>query len=374
MTVSVHTPPISAHHAKQFQTRALNWYARHGRKHLPWQQNITPYRVWLSEIMLQQTQVETVIPYFERFISHHPSVQHLAAAPTDHVLHLWTGLGYYARARNLHKAAKIICQQFNGEFPSTVDELITLPGIGRSTAGAITSLAHQKPAAILDGNVKRVLARHYAINGWPGQTATANTLWAIAEALTPKRENRAYTQVMMDLGAVVCTRSKPKCHECPLACSCQAYEQGNWADYPGKKPKKELPVKHTYMLLLQNHGQTLLEERPGSGIWGGLWSLPECETLTSIPTLIQTRWPSATSKGKAQAHPTLRHTFSHYHLDITPVVQAVTLSPTIKESKTPYIASPALEKRAELWYNPQQPASIGLAAPVKKLLAKYLAP
>ncbi len=184
------TTPIHHTQAKSFLTRVLAWYAKHGRKHLPWQQDITPYKVWLSEIMLQQTQVDTVIPYFERFISHYPSVQALASAPVDHVLHLWTGLGYYARARNLHKAANAVCNDFAGDFPSSVDELVTLPGIGRSTAGAIISLAFQKPAAILDGNVKRVLARHYTVEGWPGQTATANALWEVAEALAPKKARK----------------------------------------------------------------------------------------------------------------------------------------------------------------------------------------
>ncbi|MDZ7924910.1 MAG: A/G-specific adenine glycosylase [Marinagarivorans sp.] len=372
---------IPLREARQFQKRVLDWYACHGRKHLPWQQSISAYRVWLSEIMLQQTQVETVIPYFERFVSHYPSVQSLAAAPLDHVLHLWSGLGYYARARNLHKAAIAVCEHFDGEFPRSVAALQTLPGIGRSTAGAIASLAYQQPAAILDGNVKRVLARHYAINGWPGQTATANQLWDIAEALAPnnskkpndnraslQNDNSAYSQVMMDLGAVVCTRSKPKCHECPLACSCQAYEQGTWANYPGKKLKKTLPVKHLYMLLLQVNNSTLLEERPSSGIWGGLWSLPELDDMAELTPLLKQRWPQYKTEGKAQPQATLRHTFSHYHLDITPVVQPLKVT-AVQAPPTNYIGA-KLEKRAELWYNPEQPQSIGLAAPVKKILAQ----
>ncbi|HEY7772605.1 MAG TPA: A/G-specific adenine glycosylase [Marinagarivorans sp.] len=365
------------HHtqAKSFVKRVLAWYADHGRKHLPWQQDITPYKVWLSEIMLQQTQVDTVIPYFERFISHYPTVSSLAQAPIDHVLHLWTGLGYYARARNLHKAAKAVCDNFGGEFPSTVDELVTLPGIGRSTAGAISSLAFKKPAAILDGNVKRVLARHYAVEGWPGQTATANQLWDIAEALTPKgaspQDNRAYTQVMMDLGATLCTRSKPKCGECPVAKTCLAHQFGTWAEYPGKKPKKVLPVKHTYMLLLQHNGATLLEERPSSGIWGGLWSLPEFAELDALNTLIKKRWPKLKTLDKPIVHNTLRHTFSHYHLDITPVTQQASDRQAVSEPKGKYATE--LEPRPELWYNPSSPTSIGLAAPVKKLLAKLKA-
>lgn len=367
---------IKIHHsqARSFSQRALNWYHQHGRKHLPWQQAISPYKVWLSEIMLQQTQVETVIPYFERFISHYPDVKSLAAAPIDSVLHLWTGLGYYARARNLHKAAIAICEQHNGQFPKSVEALSALPGIGRSTAGAIVSLAFEKPAAILDGNVKRVLARHYAVDGWPGQTQTANTLWEIAEALTPKTESRAYTQVMMDLGATICTRSKPKCSECPLSCSCTAYEQGNWADYPGKKPKKTIPIKATYMLLLQNGEATLLQERPSEGIWGGLWSLPEFSDLDELPNILKICWPNAhkqLAKKLEQSltiHPVMRHTFSHYHLDITPVT--LSLPAAIGEPEIGYKSSNTLEKPQELWYNPRQPASVGLPAPVKKLLGQ----
>lgn len=377
---------INIHHsqAKSFVTRVLTWYHLHGRKHLPWQQNITPYRVWLSEIMLQQTQVDTVIPYFERFTSHYPTVQALAQAPQDHVLHLWTGLGYYARARNLHKAAKVVSNEYGGQFPNTVEGLCRLPGIGRSTAGAIVSLAHQRPAAILDGNVKRVLARHFAIAGWPGQSATANALWQVAEALNPKTRikdntgkaqnvSRAYTQVMMDIGATVCTRSKPKCTECPIANSCQAYAAGSWANYPGKKPKKVIPVKQTFMLLLQTEGKTLLQERPASGIWGGLWSLPEFDDLETLPNLLEQHWPQLMPQGNPCQHPTIRHTFSHYHLDITPITQKVKSQPankpnTIAQSQAPY--SPQNQAPAQQWYNPNQPASIGLAAPVKKLLSK----
>ena len=381
------TPPQTIiHHnqAKSFVSRVLAWYDLHGRKHLPWQQNITPYSVWLSEIMLQQTQVDTVIPYFERFTSHYPTVQALAKAPLDNVLHLWTGLGYYARARNLHKAAQKVSDEYGGQFPNTVEALCELPGIGRSTAGAIVSLAHQQPAAILDGNVKRVLARHFAISGWPGQSATANALWQVAEALNPKKPikdkngkpqncSRAYTQVMMDLGATLCTRSKPKCNECPLANSCQAYAAGTWANYPGKKPKKTIPVKQTFMLLLQEEGKTLLEERPASGIWGGLWSLPEFDDLKTLPNLLKQRWPQLKPQGQACQHPTVRHTFSHYHLDITPITQAVKATPPnethhVAQSQAPY--SNQHQTPTQQWYNPNQPATIGLAAPVKKLLSK----
>lgn len=405
-------PTISSSQAQHFVNRVLDWYQLYGRKHLPWQQNITPYRVWLSEIMLQQTQVDTVIPYFERFTQQYPDVHSLAKAPQDHVLHLWTGLGYYARARNLHKAAQAVSNNMEGQFPDTVEALSALPGIGRSTAGAIVSLAHEQPAAILDGNVKRVLARHFAIAGWPGQSATIKALWHVAEALNPKQPltysagkaqnvSRAYTQVMMDLGATVCTRSQPACDRCPLASTCQAHAAGSWANYPGKKPKKVLPVKHTYMLLLQQNGQTLLEERPEQGIWGGLWSLPEFDDLETLPQWLAERWPQLHLQGQPQPQATVRHTFSHYHLDITPVLQPIAdanpssaikrkpkrLKPqalsidtkhtqTIQSPPAAYDAAlakdatPAKTAQAEQWYNPHQPANIGLAAPVKKLLGR----
>jgi len=341
---------------QQFSTRVLKWFDKHGRKHLPWQQQITPYRVWLSEIMLQQTQVTTVIPYFERFIARFPTVKSLAAAPIDEVLHLWTGLGYYARARNLHRCAQTIVTQYAGEFPSTVTELSELTGIGRSTAGAIVSIAFQKPAAILDGNVKRVLARYHGIDGWPGQTDTLNQLWDIAEEYTPKKRNNDYTQAMMDMGATLCTRSKPKCEACPLREGCVAYAQGNPTAYPGKKPKKNLPEKSVQLIMLRNPaGDILLQQRPAQGIWGGLWSFPELPLDEDALAYAQQH------KGKVISHEywnSYRHTFSHYHLDIHPALIQLANSPrTIGEANTH-------------WYNPHQPDELGLAAPVKKLLEK----
>lgn len=342
--------------ASSFSTRVLKWFDQHGRKHLPWQQDISAYRVWLSEIMLQQTQVATVIPYFERFIAQFPSVQSLAAAPIDKVLHLWTGLGYYARARNLHKCAQVVVSQYGGEFPASVEALADLPGIGRSTAGAIASIAFQKRAAILDGNVKRVLARYHAVEGWPGQLDVANQLWEIAESYTPKTRANHYTQAMMDMGATLCTRSKPKCEACPLREGCIAYAQGNPQDYPGRKPKKTLPEKSVQLLMLRNPaGDLLLQQRPAQGIWGGLWSFPELAIDTDAHEYTTDYF------GKVIAHEiwdTYRHTFSHYHLDITPVL--------IQLAKTPQ----AIGEAATHWYNPHQPDALGLAAPVKKLLEK----
>ena len=262
--------------SKLFSQSVLTWFDKHGRKHLPWQQNITPYRVWLSEIMLQQTQVATVIPYFERFTAQFPDVHSLAIAPIDQVLHLWTGLGYYARARNLHRCAQTVVAQYDGEFPSTVKTLCELTGIGRSTAGAIVSIAFQQRAAILDGNVKRVLARYHAVEGWPGQTETLNQLWEIAEQYTPDKRANDYTQAMMDMGATLCMRTKPSCERCPLQSGCIAYAQGAQNRYPSKKPKKDIPVKSVQLLMLRDPaGDILLQQRPPQGIWGGLWSFPE---------------------------------------------------------------------------------------------------
>lgn len=346
-----------------FSQKVLAWFDQHGRKNLPWQHNISAYRVWLSEIMLQQTQVKTVIPYFQKFTDTFPTVESLAKASTDDVLHLWTGLGYYARARNLHACAKKVVDDFDGKFPQTVDELETLPGIGRSTAGAICSIVWNKPTAILDGNVKRVLARFYAVEGWPGQTATTKQLWQFAESLTPTSRTGNYSQAMMDLGATLCTRSKPNCLACPLVDECKAFKQGNPSDYPHKKPKKAIPVRQTHMLMVQNpDGEFLLEQRPSQGIWGGLWSFIElredhhnflafcCDKLGINEESID--------DSAIQTWNTYRHTFSHFHLDITPVLIPLHRQPQaiMADDRT-------------IWYNTQTPQQVGLAAPVKRLLS-----
>lgn len=340
-----------------FHQRVLHWYDQHGRKHLPWQNPLTPYRVWLSEIMLQQTQVSTVIPYFERFIERFPTVQDLAAAGQDEVLHLWTGLGYYARARNLHRCAQSIVNDFGGNFPADADALAQLPGIGRSTAAAVTSIAFNQPTAILDGNVKRLLARHAAIEGWPGEARVGQALWQMAERHMPENRCRDYTQAVMDLGATICTRSKPRCGVCPLAEDCVALATDRVAACPGRKPRKTLPVKSAYLLLIENPaGDILLQQRPSHGIWGGLWSLPELATDTDLPSHVQGRFGAY----RQQQHwPALRHTFSHYHFDIRPV--------HIQLSRHPHAIA---ETDSQLWYNLHSPAAIGLAAPVKALLAQ----
>lgn len=337
-----------------FQRAVLAWYQRHGRKHLPWQQNINPYRVWLSEVMLQQTQVETVIPYFERFTQRFPRVEDLAAAPLDEVLHLWTGLGYYARARNLHACAQQVVAL--GGFPCELAELAALPGIGRSTAGAIRSLAFDLPAAILDGNVKRVLARVAAVPGWPGTPAVAAELWALAEALAPKQNCRAYTQVMMDIGATLCKKSQPDCQRCPLKNQCQAYKTDSQALYPGKKPPKAVPTKTCYMLLARSKdGQILLHKRPAQGIWGGLWSLPEFADEQALADACE-QHPLIKSVRQLKPLPPLTHRFSHYELIIQPRLASVTAWPAVQDSDN------------WLWYDRAAPPAVGLAAPVKLLL------
>ena len=339
---------------EKFANAVLDWFDQHGRHDLPWQANKTAYHTWVSEIMLQQTQVTTVIPYYQRFMERFPDVHSLAQAEQDEVLHLWTGLGYYARARNLHKAAKVVSETLDGQFPETVEGLEELPGIGRSTAGAVLSISTGKWAPILDGNVKRVLARFYALPEWPGTAASQKKLWQWAEQLTPHHRTSDYTQAMMDLGATLCTRSKPACERCPLSDDCQAYEQNLHNALPLPRPKKQLPVKQTLMLLIRNtDNQILLYQRPPTGLWGGLWSLPQVQDLRDV----QTETGLQIDSDSAQSLAPLRHTFSHFHLDITPV--QVTLQAD---------AEGVMEHHDTLWYDPSAPASIGLAAPVKKLL------
>lgn len=349
-----------------FHTRVLDWFDTNGRKDLPWQQDTTPYRVWLSEIMLQQTQVKTVIPYFERFTAAFPTVEALANAPQDEVLHQWTGLGYYARARNLHKAAQQVAQEMGGKFPDTLEGLEALPGVGRSTAGAILSIACGHRASILDGNVKRVLARFHRVEGWPGRSAVHNRLWAIAEKYTPDERCADYTQAMMDLGATVCTRSKPACTLCPLQQSCEAYAAGDPHAYPGKKPRKSLPVKATQFLIARApSGEVWLEKRPGKGIWGSLWCFPEVGDIEEGRLMCLDRWGA--EPAAIAPWPEFRHTFSHYHLDITPLVAELAATPAAIADAGGHQQG-GLEAERQLWYNVRCAPQIGLAAPVASLL------
>ncbi|MGD2119974.1 MAG: A/G-specific adenine glycosylase [Chromatiales bacterium] len=342
-----------------FAAALLAWAAQHGRKNLPWQLEPTPYRVWVSEIMLQQTQVATVIPYYQKFMRSFPQLADLAQAEADAVLHHWSGLGYYARARNLHRAAQIVLQQHDGELPQDIDGLMALPGIGRSTAGAILSLALKQPQPILDGNVKRVLARFFAVEGWPGQTAVQKRLWDYAEQLTPKQQTHRYNQAIMDLGSMICTRSSPKCEQCPMVSQCRAYELQRQQDFPTRKPARNKPVKDTVMLLIRNSaGQLYLQKRPPSGIWGGLWSFPEIahahhagdwcrETLGMDVDILEYLGAR-------------RHTFSHFHLDITPVVCQTVDIHFVCDSDAVWFA---LNQQTG-----NQQAGLGLAAPVEKLI------
>jgi len=340
----------------EFSKKVLSWFSNHGRRDLPWQKNPTAYRVWISEIMLQQTQVATVIPYFERFMDSFPDVQTLALADIDQVLHHWTGLGYYARARNLYKTANLIVDDYNSKLPANVERLSELPGIGKSTAGAIVAIAYNRPASILDGNVKRVLTRVFGVEGWPEQAQVKTRLWQIAEAQTPDSRVADYTQAMMDLGATVCTRSNPRCQDCPLAQTCIAFQSDTVDLYPGRKPKKSLPVKQVAMFMLQNkHNEVLLQKRPPTGIWGSLWSFPEAANVADQPDLLDT----SIEIESVSKWPEIRHTFSHYHLDITPVHEIIT---TRKNT--------VMDTDLWLWYPLNNPLEIGLAAPVKKLLTQ----
>ena len=339
---------------EKFQQQLFAWFDIHGRKDLPWQQGINPYRVWVSEIMLQQTQVAAVIDYFNRFVERFPSVQSLADAELDEVLQHWSGLGYYARARNLHKTAQIVSRN-GGQFPENVSDLSALPGIGRSTAGAILSIACGQSQAILDGNVKRVLARFHAIEGWPGAAKVAKELWQISERYTPSWRCGDYTQAMMDLGATLCTRSKPQCEICPIAEACLAREQGLVDQLPSPKPRKELPVKRLYFVLAQDdERRLLLEKRPPAGIWGGLWSLPEFEEIEQFHDWAAMRDMQLTG---IKPLPSQRHTFSHYHLDYIPL-QTCVHNPN----------NCVMEAGTLVWYNISEIHSLGLPAPIKRLI------
>ena len=334
-----------------FAGAVLAWFDRHGRHDLPWQHPATPYRVWISEVMLQQTQVATVIPYFERFMARFPDVETLAAADRDEVLSHWAGLGYYARARNLHDCARRLVAEYDGEFPGTLEAVADLPGIGRSTAAAILSLSRNAPHAILDGNVKRVLARYFAIPGWPGRSATEKALWARSEAVTPGERTGSFNQAMMDLGATVCTR-QPQCSRCPLQSGCQAFAQGNPGAYPERKPKRDKPLRTTTMMIIHGPEGILLERRPPTGIWAGLWSLPE-----AVPPVED--WAREERRLEIQrmdgAPAPLRHEFTHFSLSIQPV-------------RARLLADHGIEDADRLWYNPRADNAPGLPAPVQRLL------
>ena len=310
--------------------------------------------------MLQQTQVQSVIPYFEKFMARFPEVHGLAAAPVDEVLHIWSGLGYYARARNLHRAAKVIVAEHGGELPRDIDALMALPGVGRSTAAAILALSFGDRHAILDGNVKRVLCRYHAIEGWPGASGVARRLWAIAEAHTPDDDSAAYTQAVMDLGATLCTRSQPRCEDCPLNGDCLALAEGREAELPQRKPPKSTPLRQTVFVIVRDpRGRVLLERRPPAGIWGGLWSFPECEPGTDVGAWCREHLGVAVTPQRELD--VLRHTFSHFRLDIQPALLSIDVRGAVSAVKD----SP--DRR---WYDVDDAERVGLAAPVTRLLGQ----
>ncbi len=343
-----------------FAQALLTWFDQHGRKNLPWQHPRTPYRVWLSEVMLQQTQVRTVIPYFERFIAALPTLEALAAAPLDRVLALWSGLGYYSRARNLHRCAQICMTQHAGELPRDIEQLSALPGIGRSTAAAILAQAHGDAHAILDGNVRRVLARYHGVHGWPGTTDVQRQLWSFAEAHTPHERVADYTQAIMDLGAMICVRSRPLCAACPVSAQCIARRDNLVAELPHSKPSRSIPTRATTMLIVRDaHGRFLLERRPPTGVWARLWSLPECAQAESARDELDSRYAITARARHALA--SFAHVFSHYRLTITPLPMDLV-----------NIAEHAADTPDLGWFSGNELGELGLPSPVRKLLESLI--
>lgn len=337
--------------------RLLAWWRAHGRKDLPWQQDPSPYRVWVSEIMLQQTQVATVVPYYQRFLESFPDVRSLAAASQDSVLHHWSGLGYYARARNLHRAARRVVAEHGGRMPEDFDALLALPGIGRSTAGAILALSRGRRFAILDGNAKRVLARYFGVEGWPGRSAVARELWRLAEACTPGSNVAQYTQAIMDLGAGICRRGRPDCTACPLSADCSARASGRQLEIPARAPRRHRPRRAVHALMVARaDGAVLLERRPSEGLWGGLWGLPEAEDLDGVLAWCERH--TGCRPGSVEHRAPVMHAFTHFDLDIHPVLVRIAEPDTR-----------LMEAGNSLWYKLDGSAEVGLSAPVARLLA-----
>ena len=336
----------------KFARALLRWHSTQGRHNLPWQKKQTAYRVWLSEIMLQQTQVKTAIPYFNKFVAKYQTIGDLANADIDEILKLWEGLGYYSRARNLYKTALIVSSDFAGRFPKTIHGLMSLPGIGRSTAGAILSLAFQIPTAILDGNVKRVLTRYHAITGWPGDAKTEKKLWAFAEEYTPSIHIRNYTQAIMDLGATLCTRSSPSCSKCPLNSDCVAYNNGIVSKFPEKKVKK-IKQQDLYLCVITNQkNEVVLVQRAAKGIWGGLWCFPEKTDDTGVDTLLESLGIGKAKKIK-QLTP-FNHKLSHINFKILPILVSVTNQKKISSNC--------------IWQSLTEDWRVGVPKPVTKII------
>ena len=342
-----------------FADRVIRWQQSHGRRDLPWQGTRDAYKIWVSEIMLQQTQVAAVIPYYTRFLQRFPDVFTLASSPSPDVMAAWAGLGYYSRARNLHRCAQTVVERYEGRFPATVDVLAELPGIGRSTAAAIAAFAFGERAAILDGNVKRVFARHFGVEGYPGATAVARRLWSIAEQQLPASGMESYTQGLMDLGATLCVRTRPRCGDCPVAVTCVARAQGRTEELPESRPAKARPMRHVIVVIVRDHrGALMLETRPPTGIWGGLVSLPEFDAGSDDEQLraaIAERYALRVELNGAL--PELRHEFSHYSLVMHPRLAVV--------RRALGAASAAVK-----WLEPDALQDAALPAPVKRLLRK----
>ncbi|MEC7118632.1 MAG: A/G-specific adenine glycosylase [Pseudomonadota bacterium] len=338
-----------------FAIRLLDWFDQHGRHDLPWQVSDDPYKVWVSEIMLQQTQVKTVLQYFERFIQRFPTVESLAAATWDEVAPYWAGLGYYARARNLHKAAQDVAAV--GHFPQTLDGWMALSGIGQSTAGALMSLGLRQYGVIMDGNVKRVLTRYFAIEGDSAQPQVIKQLWSLAEQLTPAERNADYTQAIMDLGATLCTPKKPLCLYCPMQADCQAYAQNRVLEFPQKTPKKPNPTRHAQVLFLQVGSQYLWVQRPDQGLWGGLWCLPILEDLEQLPQLQQQ------FGGDWQLGKQIKHSFTHFHWQLQAVHVELDQSTALQ-----VLAALNMQELAQQWLNATQAKQAGIPQAMMKLL------
>lgn len=344
---------------RDFASRLIAWQKVHGRHDLPWQNTRDPYAIWVSEIMLQQTQVTAVIGYYGRFMQRFPDIKTLAEATQDEVLQHWSGLGYYSRARNLHRAAHMIMEEHAGKFPQDVELIQQLPGIGRSTAAAIASFAFDACYPILDGNVKRVFARHFVIEGWPGQPKVEASMWALAESLLPASGMVAYTQGLMDMGATLCTRTRPQCSACPLQTTCGAYLQGRTHALPSPKPRKSIPEKTTTMLVLLRGNEVLLEKRPPSGIWGGLWSFPEITDQDTTPQEAALQRFSVHTE-PLPVMPMLTHTFTHFRLHITPQPLQV-VSPT------------QIESGGFIWLDLHEAIEAAIPTPVRTLLKQLVA-
>ena len=347
--------------ADRFAAALIRWHRTHGRHDLPWQHPRTPFRVWISEVMLQQTQVTTVIGYYERFLQRFPDVTTLAKASLDEVLHLWSGLGYYSRARNLHAAAQRIVTGYDGELPDSLALLVELPGIGRSTAAAILALAHDRPEAILDANVRRVLARCFGMRGDRGARAAEQQLWRRAEQCTPARQAATYTQAIMDFGATLCTQRTPACERCPLRRDCVAYRTGKVAELPRPRARIARRTRSVVMLLASRaDGHLLLQRRPPRGIWGGLWTPPEFHDVGAATQFCGARLAAA--RLESESLPPVHHAFTHFDLEITPL-----------RARCEALAG-VMEGAATLWYNPLEPARVGLPAPIAALLSSLASP